>query len=313
MKAWRLHEFGGIQAMRLDEMERPQPGPGEVLVRVRAAAANPFDWYMAEGLLSMFKVRLPAIVGRDGAGEVVAIGAGVTGFKPGDAVYGQADPESDGTFTEFAILRADRLMRKPETLPFTHAAALPNAIYAAWDALFSKTTGMNLQAGQTVLIHGAGGGIGTLTVQLAKWRGARVIAVASSRHEALMRELGADEFIDYTQKRFEAVVGRRVDGVVDTICAEPESKSYAVLVPGGVYVSLLKTPDEAVARAAGVRAVLAYGMSSYGATADIEAVVAAGVIRPIVSKVLAMSQAPDALVQLKSGHVQGKIVIGIDE
>lgn len=311
MKAWRLHKAVGLDAMRFDDVDVPRPAAGEVLVRLHAAAANPFDWYMAEGRLTMFDFRLPAIVGRDGSGEVVTLGEGVSGFRIGDAVFGQADPERDGTFAEYAILRADRLMRKPNHLSFAEAAALPNAIFAAWDALFSKAAGMNLQAGQTVLIHGAGGGVGTLLVQLAKWRGARVVAVASSRHEALMQRLGADEFIDYAKQQFEQVVGRRVHGVVDTVCAEPEQKSYAVLVPGGIYVSLLKTPDQDAARVAGVRAVLAYGRDSYGATPDIEAVVSAGSVRPVVSKTAPLVEAPNVLAELKRGHIQGKIVLGI--
>ncbi len=313
MKAWRLHEFGGIEAMRLEDIARPSPGPGQVLVRLHAAAANPFDWYMADGLLSMFRITLPATFGRDGAGVVEAVGEGVTAFSVGDAVYGQADPEDDGTFAEYAVLRADRLLRKPEAMSFDEAAALPNAIYAAWNALFSPTTGLDLQPGQTVLVHGAGGGIGTLTVQLAKWRGAKVIAVASSRHEALLRDLGVDRSIDYSRERFEEVVTDRVDGVIDTICAEPENKSYAILKPGGAYISLLRTPDQDKAHAAGVRAALAFGPDSYGATPEIESLVASGSIRPVVSKIIPFEDARTALAELKAGHVQGKIILRTPE
>ncbi|MFG1210280.1 NADP-dependent oxidoreductase [Xanthobacter flavus] len=158
----------------MEEIAPPLPTAGEVLVRLHAAAANPFDWYMADGLLAMYKITLPATFGRDGAGVVEAIGDGVTEFQVGDAVYGQADPEDDGTFAQYVVLRADRLLRKPKAMSFAEAAALPNAIYAAWSALFSPTKGLDLQPGQTVLIHGAGGGIGSLVLQLAKWRGARV-------------------------------------------------------------------------------------------------------------------------------------------
>lgn len=313
MKAWRLHDFGGINAMRFEEIVRPTPKAGEVLVRLRAAATNPFDWYMAEGMISNWEITLPVTFGRDGSGIVEALGDGVTEFKIGDAVYGQADPADNGTFAEYAVLRADRLMRKPEALSFAEASALPNTLYAAWNALFSTKSGMDLQPGQTVLIHGAGGGIGTLLVQLAKWRGAHVIAVAATQHEALVRNLGADQFIDYKQQRFEDEITDRVDGVVDTICAEPASKSYSILKSGGIYVSLLKTPDQNEAKSADVRAVLTFGPDSYSATSEIEAAVAAGAVRPIVNKILPLAEAKTALSELKAGNVSGKIVLDISE
>lgn len=312
MKAWTLHEYGGLESMLWEDVEIPKPEIGEVLVKIHAAAANPFDNYMADGFLSKFKITLPAIFGRDGAGEIVTLGDGVTSFKVGDAVYGQADPEDDGTFAQFVVMRADRLLRKPNNLSYAQVAALPNTIYAAWNALFSKTSGMDIQSGQTVLILGAGGGIGTLAVQLAKWRGAKVIAVASTRQEALLKELGADEFIDYTKQRFEEIVGKRVDGVIDTICTEEETKSYSILKEGGIYVSLLRNPDSEVAYNTGVRAVLTYAPESYSATPEIEVVVAEGIIHPIISEILPMTEAPNALAKLKIGGVSGKIILSLE-
>lgn len=309
MKAWTLHEYGGLETLRWEEVNIPKPGLGEVLVKIHAASVNPFDNYMINGFLSMFKIKLPAILGRDGAGEIVALGENVTGFQIGDAIYAQADPEADGTFAEYSLMRADRLLRKPEHLSYSEVAALPNTIYAAWNALFSKTSGMGIQQGQTVLIHGAGGGIGTLAVQLAKWKGAKVIAVAAGRQEAMLKELGADEFIDYTQQHFEEIVGKRVDGIIDTICAEPATKSYAVLKSGGIYVSLLKTPDLAVANAAGVRAVLTIAMESYNATSEIEKVVEKGFVRPIINDVAPMTEAPSALARIEAGGLSGKIIL----
>ncbi|MEC0184726.1 NADP-dependent oxidoreductase [Paenibacillus peoriae] len=313
MNAWRLHDYGGIGAMRLEEISRPTPKKGEVLVRLLAAATNPFDWYMAEGMIAKWEINLPITFGRDGAGIVEELGEGVTEFKVGEAVYGQADPAEDGTFAEYAVFRADRLMRKPESLSFAEASALPNTLYAAWNALFSTKTGMDLQPGQSVLIHGAGGGIGSLALQLAKWRGAHVIAVAAPKHENLLRDLGADQFIDYTHQHFEEEVIDRLDGVVDTICAEPASKSYSILKPGGMYVSLLRTPDQNEAKAKGVRAILTFGPDSYSATNEIEAAVAVGAVRPIVDKVYPLAQAPTALIELKTGNGIGKIVLKINE
>ena len=312
MKAWRLHDYGGIDAMHFDEIPRPTPKAGEVLVRLRAAAINPFDWYMAEGLISTWEITLPVTFGRDGAGIVEALGEGVNGFEVGDAVYGQADPADNGTFAEYVVLRADRLMHKPEALSFAEASALPNTIYAAWNALFSTISGMDIQPGQTLLIHGAGGGIGTLALQLAKWRGAKVIAVAAPEHENMVRDLGAAQFIDYTQQHFEDEVTERVDGVLDTICAEPASKSYAILKPGGIYVSLLKEPDQDEAHAAGVRAMLTFSPDSYFATPKIEAAVAEGAVHPVVTKILPFAEAPTALAELKARNIKGKVVLDID-
>ena len=313
MKAWRIHEFGGYEAMRLEVVDIPVPEKGEVLIKVHTAAINHYDWYMSDGLLEAagLKITLPAIFGRDGAGEVVALGEGVTEFKIGDEVYGQADPESDGTFAEYAILRADRLMRKPETLSFIESAAIPNSIYAAWDALFSETTGIDLKAGDTVLVLGAGGGIGTMTVQLAKWVGAKVIAVASAGQESLLRELGADEFIDYKTQRFEDIVGKRVDVVIDNICKEPEEKSYSVLIDGGMYITMPKPPNFEAAIAAGVKAVFCNGPAAHKETAKIESVVKKGIIRPTVSEVIGMLDVPDGIKRFRSGGTLGKIVVSI--
>jgi NADPH:quinone reductase-like Zn-dependent oxidoreductase len=312
MKAWRLHGFDGTESMGLDEIARPTPGDAEVLVRVRTAAANPVDWYMADGLLTKFKINLPSTMGRDAAGVVVAIGKDVVDFRVGDSVYGQADPEHDGTFAEYVRLRTDRLMRKPQALNFAEAAALPNAIYPAWNALFSTDTGANLQPGQTVLIHGAGGGIGTLLVQLAKRHGARVIAVASTSQETLVRALGADEYVDYQKQKFEVVVGEHVDAVVDTISAAPEDKSHSILKRGGIYVSLRKEPDRKSAQESGVRAALAFGPNSYADTREIEALLLTGKVRPIVKKIVPFTEAPAALNELRTGHATGKIVIQVE-
>lgn len=311
MKAWKINSFSGVDSMYIASVNIPKPNDDEVLVKISAAAINPFDWYLADGLITGFDIPLPVICGRDGAGVVVVLGKNVTNFSIGDEVYGQAEIERNGTFAEYAVLRQDRLLKKPQHLSFPEASTLPNALYAAWNALFSKISGMDLQQGQRILVHGAGGGIGSLVVQLAKWKGAKVIAVASSKHKKLMNELGVDEYINYEEKDFSSEGYDKIDGIIDTICAMPEEKSYSILKNNGIYISLLKEPDQKTAGKYGVNAKLTYALDSYPDTPLIEKAVFDGVIKPIMTKIITFDEIPATLKKMKQGHTQGKVAINI--
>jgi NADPH:quinone reductase-like Zn-dependent oxidoreductase len=311
MKAARFHSYGGLDAVVVEPAPKPEPRDGEVLVRVHAAGVNPFDIYAVEGALKgYFDFPLPVVMGRDASGVIAALGGEAVGFSVGDAVYGHAHHTSDGTFADYAVMRTDRIARKPDALSHAEAASLPNAVCAAWDALFSAVSGLDLQPGQTVLIHGAAGGIGSLAVQLAKWRGARVIGVASTRHEAFLKSLGVDQFVDYTKVRFEDVVGA-VDGVVDTAVAEPRPRSYAVMKPGGVYASLRGLPDQDEAKAHAVRAVSVNGLAGQDQFARIAELVEQGAIRPTLAATYPLDEVRAALAQVKAGHLQGKVVLTV--
>ena len=311
MKAVRFHSYDGLAAVVVEPAPKPVAGPGEVLVKVEAAGVNPFDLYSVEGALKgYFDFPLPVVMGRDASGVIEAVGEGVTGLAPGDAVYGHVHHTRDGAFAEYAVMQANRVALKPADLTHAEAASLPNAICAAWDALFSPVSGINLQPGQTVLVQGAAGGIGSLAVQLAKWRGARVIGVASGRHEAFLKDLGVDQVVDYAKGPFEAVVGK-VDGVVDTAVAEPRARSYAVLKPGGAYASLRGLPDQAEAADWGVRAVSANGVAGQDEFGRIAELVAQGAVRPRVGATWPMDQVREALAQVKAGHMQGKVVLTV--
>lgn len=310
MKAARFHDYGGLDAVVVEQAPRPVAGPGEVLVRVHAAGLNPFDLYAFQGYLKDYVTfDLPVVLGRDLSGVVEAVGAGAGRFKVGDAVYGHAHHTKDGSFAEYVAIAEDRLALKPAALSFAEAASLPNALSAAWDSVFSPV-GLNLQPGQSVLIHGAAGGIGSLAVQLAKWRGAKVIATASGRHEAFLKGLGVDQFVDYTTTKFEDVV-EKVDGVIDTAVAEPRARSYAVMKPGAVYVSLRGLPDQDEAKRFGVRGVSADGPAGQEQFGQSARLVEQGAIKPVVAKTWPLAQVREALEALKAGHAQGKLVLTV--
>ena len=191
MKAIRYSTYGGPDVLRLEEVPVPAIGEGEVLVRVHAAGVNPGDWQIRSGLAGD-RFGLPYIPGWDISGVVVSVGEAVIGLYPGDAVYGMT--ANSGGCAEYAVVPAGHLAPKPSAATFIEAAALPQSGFTAWHALFVQG---HLEAGQTVLINGAAGGVGHLAVQLARWKGARVIASASARNEAYLRNLGIDAFVDY--------------------------------------------------------------------------------------------------------------------
>src|SRR5205814_5862158 len=231
MKAVQIHAFGGPEVLQYEDVPQPQAKANEILVRVHAAGVNPVDWKIREGYLS---APLPMIMGIDFSGMVESVGAGVTKYRSGDAVFGQVADES-GSYADYAVAMESDVARKPEGLDHIRAAALPVAGLVPWQALFDTA---NLTAGQTVLIHGAAGGVGGFAVQFAKWKGARVIGTASGASAKLVHELGADQVIDYRTTKFEDLV-RDADMILDTIGGETQERSWKVLKHGGILVSLV--------------------------------------------------------------------------
>jgi NADPH:quinone reductase-like Zn-dependent oxidoreductase len=197
MRAVRFHDYGGLDGLRYEDAPLPAVSPGAVLVRVHAAGVNPFDWYAVEGYVRQYvQFQLPAVLGRDVSGIIEEVGADVRDWVVGDPVYGQTDPASHGTFADYTVIDPFRLAKKPDHLTHIEAASLPNVMLAAWNGLFSADNGMNLQAGQTILIHGAAGGIGSIAVQLATWHGARAMGTASKGNIGFLRDLGAAQAFD---------------------------------------------------------------------------------------------------------------------
>jgi len=240
MKAVRMHEYGDPEVLKYEDAPRPEPASGEVLVRVYAAAVNPVDWKVRAGYTKGFlNYTLPLIPGWDLSGVVESVGAGVVDWKAGDEVYSRPDISRNGAYAEYIAVKGSELGRKPRSLDHVNSAAIPLAALTAWQALFDAA---GLSAGQRVLVHAAAGGVGTFAVQLARWKGAYVIGTASERNHAFLRELGADETIDYTKTPFETAV-RDVDVVLDTMAGETRQRSWQVLKKGGILVSILGAPS----------------------------------------------------------------------
>ncbi|WP_327168848.1 NADP-dependent oxidoreductase [Streptomyces subrutilus] len=306
MRAVVVSQWGGPEVLVEREVGRPEPGMGEVLVRVRAAGVNPVDWKTREsgGLIPWGPV--PA-VGWDVSGTVEAVGPGVTLHRVGDEVYGMPRfPQQAGAYAEYVAAPARHFARKPASLDHVRAAALPLAALTAWQALVD-TAGVT--AGQRVLVHAAAGGVGHLAVQIAKARGAYVIGTASAAKHDLLRALGADELVDYRTTAFEDVVSD-VDVVLDAVGGDHGRRSLKVLKPGGHLVTL-PGPDGLPADAGDVHAVWLLVEPDLKGLEEIAGLVDRGLLKPLVDTVLPLEQAAKAHAIGELGRTTGKIVLTV--
>src|SRR6184192_1980820 len=305
MKAIVIHSSGGPEVLKYEDAPRPQPKDDEVLIRVMAAAVNPVDVFIREGRSNQF----PLIPGMDVAGVVEQVGNKVTKFKQGDAVYAYLSFDEQGGYAEFAVTKQDHAALKPKSVDFEHAAAVPLAATTAWQALIEKA---GLSAGQTVLIHGGSGGVGTFAVQIAKARGARVIATASTANQDLLKQLGADVAIDYTKTRFEDVA-KDVDAVLDPVGKETLARSYAVVKKGGMVMCLVALPDRAELQKRGIHGAAISAHPDAADLTEIAHLIDAGKVKPTVTQVLPLSEAIAAQQQAATHHTRGKVVLRIAE
>jgi NADPH:quinone reductase-like Zn-dependent oxidoreductase len=308
MAAVVIREFGGPEVLQVGEVPRPSPGPGEILVRVHAAAINPVDTQArAHGDRSVAHVQLPYVPGFDVSGVVAEVGEGVTRYAPGDEVYAMLHLRRGGAYAEYAIVLDAEAAPKPARASHADAASLPMVALTSWQALFDTA---DLQPGETVLIHAGAGGVGSVAVQLAKWRGARVIATASQRNHAFLRSLGADVVIDYTTQRFEDVA-REVDVVLDPIGGETQVRSLDTLRDGGRLVGLLGLTRAAQDPDRGIQTTAILVDPDSTQLARIAALVDDGHVRPVVSHVFTLDQAPEAHRQSETRRTRGKIVLEV--
>jgi len=306
MKAIQIHAFGGPEVLKLENVPRPEPGAGQVLVRVHAAGVNPADWKLREGKFG--QIHFPAIMGIDFSGDVEALGPNVTEFRVGESVFGIVADES-GSYAEYALAPLSQIVEKPAGLNHVQAAAIPVPAMTAWQALFDEA---RLRAGQKILIHAAAGGVGNFAVQFAKWKGAYVIGTASGPNADLVRSLGAHEFIDYRTTRFEDVV-HDADVVFDTIGGDTQERSWKVLNRGGVLVSIVQPPSEQTAAARGGRGIFMRQDSKRNEELiQIAKLVASGQIKVNVETVLPLTEARQAQELSQTGHAHGKIVLAVD-
>lgn len=307
MKAVRIHEFGSENVLRLERIEQPEPAKGEVLVKIMAASVNPVDWKTRNGdYPPVTEEDLPLIPGRDIAGEVTALGSGVSGLSVGDRVFAILGARHGG-YEEYVSLPATQLIAMPAGLSFDEAAAVPLAGMTAWQGLFQHG---NLVAGQRVLIHGGGGGVGHFAIQFAKAEGAWVGTTVSGADVGLAKELGADEVIDYTTVRFEDLIDP-VDVVLDLVGGETRERSFDVLKEGGVMVSTLGEPDKQEAKRHKVRVTGFMISPNTKQLTEIADLIDRGEVKVVLHKVFPLEEAAAAQRALETEHVQGKIVLRV--
>jgi NADPH:quinone reductase-like Zn-dependent oxidoreductase len=309
MMAWRVHEFGPPETMRFERVPVPDPGPGEVLVKVRAAGVGLWDSWIRAGR-SALPQPLPLILGSDLSGEVQAIGPDVADRRVGDQVYGVTNPRYIGAYAEYALAAAAMIARKPTSLSHIEAASVPVIAVTAWQGLFDQA---QLKAGQTVLIHGAAGNVGAYAVQIARRTGIRIIATAAAEDLDYVHELGADTVVDYKTERFKDVA-RDVDAVLDLVGGETQERSFEVLRRGGKLISAVSQPDQDLATSHGVDAAFFLVNVTTRHLTEIAGLIDSGELRTRVGTAIPLADAHEAHLMLEGIRPmpKGKIVLAVD-
>jgi NADPH:quinone reductase-like Zn-dependent oxidoreductase len=310
MNAIRMHSYGGPEVLLYEEVPRPHVREGEVLIRVHAAGVNPLDWKVRAGeLKEVIEHKLPLIPGWDVSGVVEEVGASVSQFKTGDEVFAMADPTRGGAYADYIAAREGMVAMKPKSLHHVRAAATPLSALTAWRSLFDLG---HLESGERILIHGGSGGVGHFAVQLARWKGAYVLATASTKSQELVRKLGADETIDYTSQKFEDVANK-IDMVLDTIGGETQERSWLVLKKGGILISLVQPPSQEKANQFGVRGMMCSVQPDGAQLSKIAKFIDSSKLRPTIDRILPLSEARRAHELGQNGLVHGKIVLRVKE
>jgi NADPH:quinone reductase-like Zn-dependent oxidoreductase len=327
MKAAVYTRYGPPEVVQITDVEKPVPNDSEVLIKVRAASVNPLDWHLMRGKpyigRLLFGLRKPKITrpGRDVAGQVEAVGRNVTQFKPGDEVFGACR----GAFAEYACTSESALVMKPDNVTFEQAASVPVAAFTALQGLRDKG---QIQPGQKVLINGAAGGVGTLAVQIAKWFGADVTGVCSTRNVDMVRSIGADRVIDYTQEDFTRS-GQHYDLIFDLVANHPLSACRRVLNPKGIYIGagvigglggrwpmiglLARWMTTLVlSRLVSQRFGMFMARSSKKDLTIVRELMEAGKVTPVIDRCYGLSEVPQAIQYLAEGHARGKVVITLE-
>lgn len=303
MKAALINEYGDNDVVRIEDVARPEPKAGEILLRVNAAGVNPIDWKIRSGAGQRMGMTLPIRMGGELVGSIAQLGTGVDSFEVGETVFGMVHT---GAFAEYAVVRAADMVRTPSKLDVVQAAALPLAGSTAWQAIFDEA---GLCAGQRLLITNSSGGVGSLAVQFAKARGAHVTAVASARNEAFVRSLGADAFIDYTSQPFEQAANN-MDVVFDTVGGETFQRAFQTLKTGGFMVTVVAFPKDEAERYS-VRVTRSFTLPHARNLTAIRDLVEVGKVTPHVDVVLPFAEIKQALALSEAGRARGKIVLDI--
>jgi len=309
MKAVRFHTYGKPDVLVYEDVARPEPAAGEVLVKVYATSINPIDWKIRAGHLRGFRdYPLPFILGWDVSGVIESAGPGVTQWKPGDEVYGRPDIGRSGAYAEYIAVKEGELARKPKSLDHVHSAAIPLAGLTAWQALFDSA---GLTSGQKVLIQAAAGGVGHLAIQFAKLKGLYVAGTAGGRNQEFLKQLGCDLPINYETTRFEDVA-RDFDAVIESMGGEVRNRSWRVLKKGGILVALLgPPPSEEDTKAHGVREAIIWAQTKADQLAEFAKLADSGRLRPEIAAVFPLRDAAKAHEMSETEHARGKIVLQV--
>jgi len=306
MKAIVAHEYGGPDVLKYEDVPLPEPKENEILVRVIASGVNPADPLILNGKYAKeFGTHLPLVLGYDMAGVVVRAGAKVTKLRVGDPVY--AYLLWGGGWAEYCISNEGESAIKPKSLGFIDASAVPLAALTAWQALIDIG---KIENGQTVLIHGGSGGVGSFAIQIAKAHGARVIATASTANQDVLKQLGAEVAIDYTKQKFEEIA-HDVDLVLDPVGRDTLARSYGVIKKGGIVVTIVSRCDQAELKKHEIRGASLSSHPDSGELGEITKLIDGGKIKPIVTEVLPLTDAAKADAQAETHHTRGKIVLKI--
>lgn len=304
-KAIRVHQYGEADVLQLEEIVRPEPLAGEVLIHVRYAGVQPIDWKIRKGWMqSVFPMTFPYIPGFSISGIVEKVGSGVTQFQAGQAVFGMT---FSGAYSEYTISKINNLVPIPEGVSLEDAVMITSGASTAWKALFSEG---GLQAGQKVLIHAAAGGVGQFAIQLAKWRGAEVIGTASTGNVEFVRSLGANQVIDYQKTAFEEVVND-VDLVVDAAGGDTLERSWSVVKKGGTLVSLVQPLSQEKARDLGIQVHFNTGEVTVENLRTLAQLMADGTIKAEIEKIYPLYEATEAHKKSESGHARGRILLQV--
>jgi NADPH:quinone reductase-like Zn-dependent oxidoreductase len=310
MKAIVIHQYGKPDVLKYEDAPLPEPRENQILVRVIAAGVNPVDGAArSEKYAKFFGITLPFIPGYDIAGVVEKTGAKVTKFKAGDSVYAYIGLGEGGGYAQYAVVTEEEAAPKPKTLTYESAAAVPVVALTAWQALIDTA---KLSAGETVLIHGGSGGVGSFAIQIAKARGAKVIATASTANQDFLKQLGAGVAIDYTKQKFEDVA-KGVDVVLDSVGKDTLARSYGIVKKGGFVVTLVSRIDEAELTKHGIRGASLSVKPDSNELAEIGKLIDEGKIKVVVSQTFPLSEAMKAQEQVATGHTRGKIVLKVAE
>jgi NADPH:quinone reductase-like Zn-dependent oxidoreductase len=308
MKAVLLHSYGGPEVAKLEEVPRPEPKEDEILIRVIAASVNPVDVAIRKGYLAeLIGNKFPIIMGMDAAGVVEKTGAKITKFKTGDSVFAFFTLASQGGYAEFVIAKESEAALKPKRVTYAQAAAVGAAGSTAWQALIETA---KLSSGQTVLIHGGSGGVGHLAIQIAKARGAKVIATASTANQDFLKQMGVDVAIDYSKTKFEEFA-KDVDVVLDSVGRDTLKRTYGVVKKGGIIVSIVDEPVQAELDAHGIRGVALRSSPKADTLEELARLMEAKKLIPVVSQTFPLADFNKALDQIATRHTRGKVVLQV--